>query len=149
MIKSYRDLEAWQKGMDLVQEIYRISKQFPKEELLGLTAQMRRAAVSVPANIAEGQGRLQTAEFTRFLSIARGSLTEVETYLLVSVRLEYIDRDAAKPAWLLTQEVGRLINALILSLRVNKHNGSHLAEISAPYEYDIESEADLDYPDLP
>ncbi len=78
-VKSYRDLETWQKAMDLVQEIYLETKSFPKEETYGLSGQMRRAAVSIPSNIAEGQGRDSTKEFLHHLSIAYGSLCELET----------------------------------------------------------------------
>ena len=81
MVQSYRDLVAWNKAMELVTEIYRVTKQFPKEELFGLMSQLRRAAVSIPSNIAEGKGRLSKGEFRQFLGNARGSLAEVETQI--------------------------------------------------------------------
>ena len=116
MIQTYRDLEVWQKSMDLVEECYRLTKHFPQEELFGLTSQMRRAVVSIPANIAEGHGRLHRADYRRHLSIARGSLMEVETLLQVAVRVDYLDRTQVKAAWARLQEVGRLLNGLIRSL---------------------------------
>lgn len=115
-MRNYRDLIAWRVGMDLVEAIYRQTKSFPKDEIYGLTSQLRRAAVSIPANIAEGQGRGTPAEFVRFLRIAYGSLREVETLITIAHRLEYCDS-----AWTNTQldvsaELGRVINGLI---RVN------------------------------
>lgn len=91
-VKSYRDLIVWQKSIDLVEMVYQATKTFPKEELYGLTNQLRRAAVSVPSNIAEGHARKSTAEFRNFLSIARGSLAEVETQLLIDRRLGYVNK---------------------------------------------------------
>ena len=83
MTRSYMDLICWQKAMDLVTEIYRLTKQLPKEEVFGLASQLRRAAVSIPSNIAEGQGRLSKGEFRTFLGNARGSLSELETQILI------------------------------------------------------------------
>ena len=119
-IQTYRDLIAWQKSMDLVVEIYQLTKLFPQEELFGLTSQIRRAAVSVPANIAEGYGRIHRKEYLHYLSIARGSLMEVETHLQIGVRLTYLERDRARPTWELLQETGRLLNGLIRSLESSK-----------------------------
>jgi four helix bundle protein len=85
--ESYRDLIAWQKAMDLVTAIYRVTGSFPREELYGLTSQLRRAAVSVPSNIAEGQARFSRKEFHHFLSQARGSLVEIETQLMIAENL--------------------------------------------------------------
>src|SRR5436305_9813990 len=90
MSRSYRDLIAWQKAMDMVAGIYQLTLKFPKEELYVLTSQLRRCAVSVPSNIAEGQGRGSPQEFKHFISIAMGSLTEIETQLLIAQRLSYI-----------------------------------------------------------
>src|SRR5438093_1527800 len=115
-IQSYRDLTAWQKSMDLVVEIYRLAKGFPRDEQWGLTDQIRRAAVSIPANIAEGHGRLHRKDYLRFLSIARGSLTEVETHLQIATRLGYLERQDIAEVWSLTQDVGRLLNGLIRAL---------------------------------
>src|SRR5438270_9252479 len=95
MAKLYRDLIAWQKSIDFVTEIYLVTKTFPKEEIYGLTSQLRRAAVSIPSNIAEGQARLSRLEFKNFLSHARGSLVEVETQLLISRNLGYLSKKQA------------------------------------------------------
>jgi four helix bundle protein len=86
-IESYRDLEVWQRGMQLGEMAYRITRSFPKEETFGMTAQIRRAAASIPANIAEGWGRKTTREFQHFLHVAQGSLRELETHLLLSARI--------------------------------------------------------------
>jgi four helix bundle protein len=86
-VRSYRELIAWQKAMDFVTEVYRATRTFPKEEIYGMTSQLRRAAVSIPSNIAEGQGRQTTGEFRQFLGHARGSLLETETQIVLSERL--------------------------------------------------------------
>lgn len=90
-IKSHKDLKVWQESMTLVTQIYKISEDFPKHEIYGLSSQIRRVAVSIPSNIAEGAGRNGENEFTRFLYIALGSLSEVETQLEISQRLGYIN----------------------------------------------------------
>src|SRR5665647_1247433 len=90
MTRYYMDLICWQKAMDLVTEIYRLTKQLPKEEVFGLASQLRRAAVSIPSNVAEGQGRLSKGEFRTFLGNARGSLSELETQILICKNLDYI-----------------------------------------------------------
>jgi four helix bundle protein len=115
-LQSYRDLEVWQKSMDLVEEIYRLTRGFPKEEQFGLTSQIRRAAVSVPANIAEGYGRKHRKEYLNHLSMANGSLLEAETHLQIAVRLEYLDREQVKKAWNLMQDVGKMLRRLSTSL---------------------------------
>ena len=117
-IKSHRDLIVWQKAMDLVEDVYRASKSFPKEETYALTSQIRRAAVSVPSNIAEGQGRRTTSDFLRHLSIAYGSLCEVETQILIAVRLRYLTERNVERVLLGAGEVGRLLNGLMNSLAV-------------------------------
>jgi four helix bundle protein len=99
MNKSYRDLVAWQKAMDLVTAIYEATASFPKEELFGLTSQLRRAAVSIPSNIAEGQGRDGVAEFRHFLRQASGSLMELETQVMIAARLCYVSQDSADRIW--------------------------------------------------
>lgn len=118
-IKSYRDLIVWQKAMDLVELVYQATKKFPKEELYGLTNQIRRAAVSVPSNIAEGHARNSTAEYRNFLSMARGSLAEVETQLLIAVRLKYIDSEKLTELLSLQMEINKMTNALISKLAPN------------------------------
>jgi four helix bundle protein len=116
-IQTYRDLEVWQKSMDMVEEIYRLTKRFPQDEQFGLTSQIRRAGVSVPANIAEGYGRLHRKEYINHLSIAQGSLLEAETHLQIAVRLEYLEREQVKHLWGLMQDVGKMLRRLINSLR--------------------------------
>jgi four helix bundle protein len=111
--RSYKDLEAWQKAMDLVIECYQCTQNFPKSEVYGLTNQLQRAAVSVPANIAEGQGRQYDTEFIRFLYIASGSLTELETHIQIALRLGYISSDNADRLLSKAGEVGRLLNGLL------------------------------------
>lgn len=93
MGRSYKDLVAWQKSMDLVTAIYKAAAGFPKDELFGLTSQLRRAAVSIPSNVAEGQGRLSEKEFRHFLGQARGSLMEVETQLQIAANLGYLTEE--------------------------------------------------------
>ena len=115
--RNYKDLLAWQKAMDLVEMVYTLTKQFPSEERYGLTSQLRRAVVSIPSNIAEGQGRYSANEFNRFLSIAHGSLREVETQILIAVRLQYLEETETQPAQQLCEETGRIDNGLIKSLR--------------------------------
>jgi four helix bundle protein len=114
--KSYQELVVWQRAMDLVAEIYKVTAVFPKEEVYGLTNQIRRAAVSVPSNIAEGQGRGVGNEFARHLRIAQGSLQEVETQLMIARRLGYANTVAVTGALELAGEVGRLLRGLRKSL---------------------------------
>jgi four helix bundle protein len=114
--RNYSDLIAWQKAMDLVHAVYSASQSFPKEEIYGLTTQMRKAVVSVPSNIAEGQGRKSIGDFLRHLAISHGSLRELETHLLISRRLDYLEEDAMRKLMDLAGEVGRLINGLAASL---------------------------------
>jgi four helix bundle protein len=114
---SYRDLIAWQKAMMLVIEIYRATKVFPIEERYGLSSQLRRAAVSVPSNIAEGQARFSGKEFYRFLSMARGSLVEIETQLEIAKNLEYLSRAQSAALLKSTAELGRILNGLIASVK--------------------------------
>jgi four helix bundle protein len=111
-IRNYRDLVAWQRAMDLAEQIYEATKSFPADERYVLTTQIRRSAVSVPSNIAEGQGLHSDRAFSRHLSIARGSLCELETQLLLSARLGYIDRAEAERLAALASEVGKLIAGL-------------------------------------
>lgn len=111
-VESYQDLLVWQKAMDLVVECYRLTQRFPANELYGLTSQIRRAAVSVPANIAEGFGRWHSKDFVRFLLNANGSLKEVETHLLISERLNFLQRPEMQKAMGLSEELGRMLAAL-------------------------------------
>jgi four helix bundle protein len=115
-VKKYSELIAWQKAVDLVESVYKATASFPREEIYGLTSQVRRAAVSVPSNIAEGQGRKSTMEFLHHLSIAYGSLTETETQLLIAGRLAYLEQKKVDHLIEQTNEVGRLLNGLSNSL---------------------------------
>jgi four helix bundle protein len=117
MGESYRDLIAWRKAMDLVTAIYRATRAFPQEETYGLTNQVRRAAVSVPSNIAEGQARFSQKEFHRFLSYARGSLAEVETQLAIAQNLEYLSPQQARPLLDKAAELGKILNGLIAAIK--------------------------------
>jgi len=116
VVQTYEQLEVWQKAMQMVALVYKSTKRFPKEEMYGLTMQLRRAAVSVPSNIAEGQGRRSTKEFLNHLSMARGSLLEVETQTEIAFRLEYLTQEEKIRLKELTNEVGRLLNGLIRAL---------------------------------
>jgi len=115
-VRNYTELVAWQKAMDLVEVVYLLSGRFPREELYGLTSQIRRAAVSIPSNIAEGQGWWSTGEFVQFLGVAHGSLCEVETQLHIAVRLAFVTAEDASPAFRIAAEVGRIIYGLKNSL---------------------------------
>ena len=121
--KNYRDLEVWQKAMDLVVECYQITKKFPKSESYGLASQLQRAAVSIPANIAEGRERQYTKEFLQHLSIAYGSLAELETIIQIAARLKYIDVNQLKQVLDKTAEVGRMLNGLRRSLQLTGTSG--------------------------
>lgn len=113
---DYRDLVAWQRAMTLAELVYQSTTKFPPEERYGLTSQIRRAAVAIPSNIAEGQGRRSSdADFVRFLSIALGSLCELETQLELTLRLGLASRDAMAAVFGEAGEVGRLLNGLIRS----------------------------------
>jgi four helix bundle protein len=110
--KNYQDLIAWQRAMDLVEAVYRESAVMPIDERFGLTSQMRRAAVSVPANIAEGQGRRTCGEFLNHLSAAHGSVRELETHAMIAGRLKFLDQSAVGTILNGAAEVGRLVFAL-------------------------------------
>jgi len=115
-VQSYRDLIAWQKAMDLVAEIYACTQDFPRAELYGLTSQLRRAAVSIPSNIAEGHARLTTGEFRQFLGQALGSLVELETQILIAKRLCYLETSKSTALLSRSAETGRIVNGLLRSL---------------------------------
>ena len=115
-VKNYRDLDAWVKSMDLVEMVYVNTRSWPREEAYGLTNQIRRAAVSIPSNIAEGQGRASTKEFLHHLSIARGSLLEVETQIMLGERLGYLQKEVSGHLLSCTSEIGRILNGLYRSL---------------------------------
>jgi len=117
-VKSYRDLEVWQVAMGVAEQCYRLTEAFPKEELFGLTMQIRRAATSVAANIAEGYGRESRKEYTQFLRIAQGSLKELETYLLLSVRIGITTENMVSPILADCERVSKMLHRLIRSLQV-------------------------------
>ena len=113
---SYRDLIVWQKAMELTQEMYRLVKLLPKEELFSLSDQMRRASVSIPSNIAEGQERNSTKEFIWYLSIAQGSRAELETQLQICLKVGYLADTDISEAMAMLKEIGKMLNALINKL---------------------------------
>lgn len=115
-VRNYTELFAWQRAMDLVLATYQATKSFPVEELYALTKQLRRAVVSIPSNIAEGQGRRSTKEFLHHLSIAYGSLSETETQILIAERLRYLPKERSEELIGMCGEVGRIINGLARSL---------------------------------
>ena len=114
--ESYKDFIVWQKSVDLAVEVYKLVKFLPKNETYGLSDQMRRAAISIPSNIAEGQGRNSTKDFVHFLSIARGSQKELETQIYICTRLEYFSEEETAKAVGLCEEVGKMLNTLIVRL---------------------------------
>lgn len=115
--KRYQELIVWQKAMELSRVIYQVTKSFPEDERFGLTSQLRRASISIPSNIAEGQGRLTAGEFRQFLGTARGSAFEVETQIQLALDLEYLSTAEASNLLELTSEVSRMLNGLIRSLQ--------------------------------
>jgi four helix bundle protein len=117
MGESYRDLIAWRKAMEFVVKIYHATRAFPREELYGLTSQLRRAAVSVPSNIAEGQARFSQKEFRHFLSHARGSLVEIETQLMIAQNLRYLSPEDTHRLLGYAAELGRILNGLAASMK--------------------------------
>jgi len=118
-VTHYRELIAWQRSMDMVEAVYRLTRQFPREELYGLTNQLRRATVSVPSNIAEGQGRGIGDAFAHHLRIANGSRQEAETQILIAVRLGYVSETDAQSVLDLCYETGRIITGLLASITGN------------------------------
>ena len=117
MIKSFKELIVWQKAMSLAEEIYRVAKKLPKEETFALGDQLRRASAAIPSNIAEGFGRRTKRDYASFLMIARGSLFETETQLLLCVRVRYLNESDIKPALAMLDEVGKMLNSVIAKLR--------------------------------
>jgi four helix bundle protein len=116
--QNFRSLKVWQLGMQLVEEVYRLSQQFPKQEMYGLTSQAQRAAVSIPANIAEGHAMGSTKEFLRFLAIAQGSVAELETHLLLAQRLKYGGSTQIGPILGRCSEEARMLRSLRKRLRI-------------------------------
>jgi len=116
-IKTYRDLIVWNKAMELVMEVYTLTNQYPREELYGLTAQVRKAVVSIPSNIAEGFGRASPGDFSRFLTIATASLFEVQTQLEIGYRLAFCTEESFRSVFDKSREVERLLTRLTQRLK--------------------------------
>ncbi len=123
-VSSYKDLIVWQKSVELVTEIYAATAKFPREEAFGLTSQLRRCAVSVPSNIAEGQGRATRGEFIQFLAHARGSLFELETQVHIAGKLGYLCGENQGRPGMRVEEVARILNGLLTSLGVARRKPS-------------------------
>ena len=119
-MKSYKDLIAWQKSIELVQEIYKCTTDFHFTESFGITKQMRRASVSIPSNISEGHARNTTGEFKQFLGIAKGSLAELETLIIISDRLKYIEPKISENLHSRCQEISKLLHGLLKALSHRK-----------------------------
>jgi four helix bundle protein len=119
MSASFKDLRVWQEAMRFTVEVYRATAQFPRHELYGLTNQLRRAAVSIPSNIAEGKGHRSDREFGNFLHHSRGSLSEVQTQLMIAKELQYISSEEAQRILASADAIGKSLNSLINSLREN------------------------------
>jgi four helix bundle protein len=117
MIESYRDLKVWQQGMALAKACYLLTRMFPRDELFGMTSQIRRASASIPANIAEGNGRENTREYIHFLRIAQGSLKELETHLLLAREVDLATPSDVQSLLTQADQVGRMLRALIRSLQ--------------------------------
>jgi four helix bundle protein len=131
MVKSFRDLDVWHLSVELAETVYRLTARFPKSELFALTSQMRRAAVSISSNIAEGRARDSRREFLYFLSVSRGSLAELETQLELAIRLDYTDSDlhAARAQ---TDMLGKKLNRLQTSLRARQPTPNPQSRPPAP-----------------
>ena len=121
MVQSFRDLQVWQRCMELAIVIYRLTREFPRDELYGLSSQMRRAVVSIPSNIAEGQARNSTGEFRQFLGVARGSNSELQTQIQIASRLQFGDAKLLSEADGLAHEVGKMLFSMLESLKTANH----------------------------
>ena len=117
-IKTYRDLQVWQKAMSLVTSVYRCSQSFPKNEIYGLTSQLQRCAVSIPSNIAEGYGRNSTGDYVRFLQISMGSVFELQTQLEIATNLEYLSKEQFEELYEKSREIERMLSSLIVKLKI-------------------------------
>jgi four helix bundle protein len=119
-MKTYRDLVVWQKAMKMVQDVYKLTNDFPKEEIYGLTAQIRRCSVSIPSNIAEGYGRKSTQDYLRFLKISSGSLYELQTQLEIAFNLSYMAKEAFDLIYETSREIERMMSSLIAKVEPKK-----------------------------
>jgi four helix bundle protein len=124
-LRNYKDLIVWQKAVELVSDVYRLTATLPKHEIYGLSNQLRRSAVSVPSNIAEGQGRATKGEFIQFLCHSRGSLFELETQLLIAGKLGYLYSEQENMLLNKSTEVARILNGLLTSLGISSRKQSH------------------------
>ena len=122
LVRSYRDLLVWQKAVDLVADCYGVAKQLPRSEIYGLVTQLQRAAVSIPANIAEGHGREHLGDYLRHLSIANGSLMELETHILIAQRLDYLGANDVEHILSLSGELSRMLTGLTKKLSARRTN---------------------------
>jgi four helix bundle protein len=116
-IRSYKDLEVWQRSMQLAEDCYRATADFPREEMYGMTAQIRRAANSIPANIAEGYGRDQTGAFVQFLRIAQGSARELETHLILAARVRLLREDVRNTLLDECERISKMLRSMIRALQ--------------------------------
>jgi four helix bundle protein len=116
-ISRFRELKAWQLGMDLTEKVYLLTDSFPKSEIYGLSSQIRRCAVSIPSNLAEGHGRTSAKEFLQFIAIAYGSICELETQILLSHRLKYLDQSNLETVSALLTETSKTIRGLQKAIR--------------------------------
>ena len=123
-IRSYQDLEVWQMAMTLAEDCYRLTGEFPREEIYGMTTQIRRAAVSIPANIAEGYGRDQPGYFVQFLKIAQGSARELETHLILAGRLRFISEAELPPVLDTCQRISKMLRSLVRSVEHRKQGAA-------------------------
>ncbi len=124
-VKNYKELEVWQKSVDLAVQSCRLTRRFPPDERFGLSAQIRGAATSVPANIAEGWGRGSTKEYIQFLTIARGSLTELETHTIIALKLQYLAKQDFETVQKQVEEIGKMLNGLIRALKAAREARSN------------------------
>ncbi len=113
---GYRELKVWRLAMELAEDVYKLCAEFPRNEVYGLTSQLQRAAVSIPSNIAEGQARNSSKEFNHFLGIARGSLAELETQIMLAQRLDYLTAEKTNPALEKAEEIGKMLKGLQKSI---------------------------------
>ena len=120
-MKTFRELIVWQKAMSFVTEIYKVSKQFPKDETFGLTSQIKRSAVSIPSNISEGYGREGLNDYLRFLNIAMASLFELQTQLEIAYNLKYINKEKFDNLYELTREIERMLSSFIRSIKSKRN----------------------------
>ncbi len=131
-IKNFRDLRVWQMSKAIVTQVYHITESFPKQEAYGLTQQLRRSAVSVPSNIAEGHGRGSRKEYTQFLTIARGSLAEMETQLEIAIDLGYVSREEFEEKFKTIEQLAKMLQRLIAALKSPKPKTKNPIPLAEP-----------------